>query len=420
MDRESFPAPPLLLQNLKQAQASAPFEEWLSATQKISPEREETRKFTRDGDVWLERHLDEICTSVLHGVRQIAHGRLEALLLGGGYGRGEGGVLKTPNGHRPYNDLEFYICLRGIPQLNRRRFGGKLDHLAEALTKNALVDIEFHIISLAQLRRAQPSMFYYDLVVGHQRLHGDASAFQHCEHHRDARLLPPAEATRLLMNRGTGLLFAKEKLARHILSATDKDFIARNIAKAQLALGDAVLTSCGQYYWSCLERQRRLATLPATIRSLPWFDELRHHHALGVEFKLHPYRSITATEVLRHDFHQISELMLQVWLWLESQRLQQNFSSARHYATSPVNKCPETNPWRNRLLNVWLFGPAILASPASHRHPRERIFHALTILLWDSAASENLLPAWLNLEATSVPTKGKIIEAYDKLWQRVR
>ena len=73
-----------------------------------------TPRFTIDGDPSLERHLDQVCNRVTDEVRACIPGRsLEGLLLGGGYGRGEGGVLKTASGDRPYNDLEFYVFVRG-------------------------------------------------------------------------------------------------------------------------------------------------------------------------------------------------------------------------------------------------------------------------------------------------------------------
>src|SRR6266545_2727283 len=56
-------------------------------------------RFTLDGGAELEEHLAHTCESVLAGVRGIIPARkLEALLLGGGYGRGEGGVLRTETG----------------------------------------------------------------------------------------------------------------------------------------------------------------------------------------------------------------------------------------------------------------------------------------------------------------------------------
>ena len=44
--------------------------------------------------------------------------------LGGGYGRGEGGVLRSPESgeDQPYNDLEFYVFTRGSALIAERRF----------------------------------------------------------------------------------------------------------------------------------------------------------------------------------------------------------------------------------------------------------------------------------------------------------
>jgi hypothetical protein len=372
------------------------------------------KRFTLDGDDSLEARLAEICKTVSREVRHIVPPRkLETLLLGGGYGRGEGGVLKTPNGDQPYNDLEFYVFIYGNRFINRRRFAPALNHLAHELTESAGVEVEFHIISSDQLRRSNPSMFYYDLVVGHQQLCGNTGALRDCEHHRDAESLPLAEAIRLLMNRATGLLLARERISAETLTTDDCDFIGRNIAKAQLALGDAVLTVCGQYHWSCRERNRRLAALAPAATQPAWLRMVCRHHDSGVEFKLHPRRTSASVAELRKQHESVSDLMLQVWLWVERQRLQAEFSSAREYAMSPLDKCPETNPARNQLLNVWLFGPASLMSPSGRRHPRERVLNALSVLLWGEDPSGDLLRQLLKSDSNPV-------DVYLRIWERVR
>src|SRR5687768_12678798 len=96
------------------------------------------RRFTIDGSAELEQHLDKICAEVRKRLcALIPSEKLEAIFLAGGYGRGEGGVLQTPNGDKPYNDLEFYICVRGNPRLNERSFGAQLHELGEELSKDA-------------------------------------------------------------------------------------------------------------------------------------------------------------------------------------------------------------------------------------------------------------------------------------------
>jgi hypothetical protein len=79
--------------------------------------------FTRDGSPALEALLDQSCSAIGADLREIVPAHLlQALILGGGYGRGEGGVLATPQGDTPYNDLEFFILISGPPRLNERRF----------------------------------------------------------------------------------------------------------------------------------------------------------------------------------------------------------------------------------------------------------------------------------------------------------
>ena len=67
-------------------------------------------RFTLDGSKSLERHIASICHKALELVEDCTR-RIDGLLLGGGYGRGEGGVLRTESGDQPYNDLDQHIHL---------------------------------------------------------------------------------------------------------------------------------------------------------------------------------------------------------------------------------------------------------------------------------------------------------------------
>jgi hypothetical protein len=375
-----------------------------------------TARFTIDGDEHLERDLARLCDVALLAVeRTVPRERLKALWLGGGYGRGEGGVLRMPSGDQPYNDLEFYVCLRGNRLLNEHRFGPLLRQLGRAVGGTAGVEVEFQVVTPAQLRHARPSMFYYDLVAGHRQLAGEGALLQRFAHHADPRHLPLSEATRLLMNRGTGLVLARQRLNRAPLDPEDADFVGRNIAKAQLALGDAVLTVIGKYHWSCLERHRRLVAL-AGAASLPWYRELRQHHAAGVVFKLHPKLTPARAEPLRRDHERVVAFMLTVWLWVESRRLGHEFRSARDYVASTLDKWPEGKIWRNLLLNARNFGPAACLPPGSLRHPRDRVLTALARLLWDDADAHGRIPAIP--EAEGCPADP--VERYRRIWEPVR
>ena len=378
---------------------------------------EQPPRFTRDGSDSLEWHIARTCDVVLAGVQKIVPSRkLEALMLGGGYGRGEGGVLKTGTGDRPYNDLELYVCVRGNRFFNRWRYEPALHELAESLSPAAGVEVEFKVISLDHLRGAPITMFYYDLVLGHRWLWGGDELLHGCEHHREARAIPLSEATRLLMNRCSGLLFALERLERQPFTVEDTDFVGRNLAKAQLAFGDAVLTVFGQYHWSCLERHERLRRLNV-LECDPWLADVRRHHSAGVRFKLHPYRTRASLAVLRAQYEELRALAFSVWLWLENRRLGLRFQSARDYAMSPANKYSGSNPWRNLLLSLKAFGPAAFFSRAATRAPQERLLNALALLLWEPWRSDPQL-TWRLQDELGIRrgTRQDLTRVYRRLW----
>jgi hypothetical protein len=373
-------------------------------------------RFTLDGSPALEAHLQATCEQVLAGVRRlIPADRLEGLLLGGGYGRGEGGVLRTPEGGQPYNDLEFYVFARGQAVLAERQFRHPLHELGESLSPAAGLEVEFKVLTLDKLRKSPPSMFYYDLVMGHRWFAGDDTLLAGCEPHRDAAKIPLHEATRLLMNRCSGLLFAQVRLAEPGFTDADADFVGRNLAKAQLAFGDVLLTAHGQYHWSCQERHRRLEQLDLT--DLPWTTALITHHATGVEFKLHPTRSTESQTALTVRHSELAALGEKLWLWLESRRLAQTFATARDYALSGINKCPETSPLRNRLVNLRAFGPGGLVSG---RYPRERLLTTLPLLLWEKTAltSPNLRAKIQTQLRSQASDLAGLVAAYGVIWGR--
>ncbi len=378
-------------------------------------------RFTLNGSDALEAHLARLCEQVRDGVRALVPAdKLDAVMLGGGYGRGEGGVLRTPAGDQPYNDLESFVLVRGNAVLAERKFRHPLHELGERLSPDAGLEVEFKVITLDKLRRSGPSMFYYDLVMGHRWLVGEESLLFDCEQHRDAGRIPLHEATRLLMNRCSGLLFALKRLQRKDFSAADADFVGRNLAKAQLAFGDVLLTAHGQYHWSCRERHERLKQVAGAPEAGAPVADLFRHHAAGVEFKLHPVRSTEGRDSLAKRHAELSALGQQLWLWLESKRLGQAFASPRDYALSALDKCPETSSLRNRLVNGRAFGLAGALGASGARYPRERLFHALSLLLWEPTALTDAallarLQAELRTDARDLPG---LVVAYQKLWNR--
>jgi hypothetical protein len=367
-----------------------------------------TQRFTIDGSHALEERLSKLCADVRTRVLELIPRRsLHAIVLGGGYGRGEGGVLVMPGGHQPYNDLEFYLLLRGSDLLAPRCYRARLAHLAEELSSGAGIEVELKLLSLRKLQRSGVSMFYYDLVSAHRLIEGGESWLAGCEHHRAAHRIPLHEATRLLMNRCSGLLFAQDRLARQCWTANDADFVGRNLAKAKLAFGDVLLTMRGQYHWSCRERHRRLTKLAAAHS----MDTLVLLHEQGVNFKLHPVRTERSASELRSELDFLKELGRELWLDLESRRLAKTFQSIQDYAADPGSKCPETASLKNRLINARTYGASGIINPS---YPRERLLRSLPLLLWHPGASFRLVQTQLQSPRSSA---AELVLDYESLWK---
>jgi hypothetical protein len=372
------------------------------------------QRFTIDGSDALEERLAWLCQEAGRRVASvIPEGILHAIVLGGGYGRGEGGVLQTSSGDEPYNDLEFFVLLRGLDLINQRRFGARIHEVGSEMTREAGLDVEFKLLGIRKLRDAPVSMFYYDLISGHRLVRGPEDWLNGCDQHRAAHRIPLHEATRLLMNRCSGLLFAQERLLREPFTPDDADFTGRNLAKAKLAFGDAALVTRGQYHWSCRERHKRLRKLDAegVLQNL---SSLLPLHEQGVSFKLHPVSTERSREELQYELNFLKELGRELWLDVESRRLGKRFTTLEQYCAEAGSLCPETRNLRNRLINFRTFGPRGLACA---RYPRERLFRSLPVLLWsDFKQRERLSLAQSQLRSGSA-TLPALVRAYESLWR---
>ncbi len=381
-------------------------------------------RYTLDGNDALEGNLERTCSEIAGGVLGlISRRKLQAIFLGGGYGRGEGGVLRGAGGDRPYNDLEFYVAIEGNRHVNEFLYRRRLDVLGEILTHLADVEVEFKITSLEEIRAWPVSMFSYDLAVGHRVLWEGTRADSHhgWGRHLNPENIPRAEASRLLMNRCSGLLFARSKLELEPLTVSNADFVGRNIAKAQLAFGDALLAESGLYHWSCRERHRRLERLSQRNGSPMYMAALRHH-AAGLQFKLHPSMGAAERGALSASHGEVSAFAEVCWLHLEEGRLGRLFPSARAYAEDPCDKFPGSAPLFNVALNLRADNFVPRSRPNPFRHPRQRIYHAMSLLLWVRGLEADLpLRTRVESELNLPPgTFGNWAVAYRALWGRIR
>lgn len=272
-----------------------------------------------------------------------------ALVLAGGYGRGEGGVFRaTEHGQAElYNDLEFFVFARD--RAIEAPLAAWCHRWERDGTTELGLDVEFKRLPADALAAAEPTMFYFDLLQGHRVVWGDAGILANAPAAlRDPAGIPLSEPVRLLFNRGSGLLFARWRLAER---PDDADgFVERNHAKARLALADAVLAAAGRHDGLCRERARRIA---ATDFSTPEiFSRLQQWHADGVQFKLQPRHRHPGAAALAEENRELTAAWLNVFLWLESRRLRTDLRRGADYLAQPGRLFPRASPVRNFLLHA--------------------------------------------------------------------
>ena len=356
----------------------------------------------------LDRFLEERGRQLEKDGRRM---NVAAFILAGGYGRGEGGVF-IDDSHTPrlYNDLEFYLFTRGPVPRVLERWIHEMEHAGRAAFG---IDVEIKTMSAKALDSAGPSMFFHDLVSGHIVVHGPPdfltrAAFARL---RDPKKIPLHEVARLLFNRGSGLLFAEAKL-----SGTDPEFdqgfILRNLAKAKLALGDAVLAANGLYHSSCRERERRITgKIPNTPEG---WNEIRRLHTAGVLFKFNPGHENAVRDELEQQQKDLVALWLGVFLWLESRRLKHTFFSLGDYAGFRGRILPEFPRWKNpvlRLRDLLRHGETL---PFPFEYPRGVLQQALAAFL---AGASRKLDLASGARILGVSEKNSF-ETYRRWWHR--
>lgn len=305
-------------------------------------------------------------------VRRALRDNLVALVLGGGYGRGEGGVVGIGGEERPYNDLDLVLVVRRKNALP----AAALAAIGQAHGAELGIEVDFsRPLTLGDIRRWPHRLMWFDLLHGHLVLCGPQDLLRTCTPQRLREPLPAIEATRLLLNRGAGLLWAL-RLTRGLEPPPDPDFARRNYYKCALALGDALLIVHRRFTSSYRRRDALLAGLEADCAGVAELG-VGPLYRRALRFKFRP-DALPGEVPDEARLRALAEGWGQVFLYVERLRTRRRWPSLAAYARWQGVREPDQNTplqwprnvvW-NRRLGVW-----------SWRYPRERLYRRLPILL---------------------------------------
>jgi hypothetical protein len=240
-------------------------------------------RFTRagiDADRAIARDLDVVRTAVVRAMGD----RLRALVLVGGYGRGEGGAVHRARGWSAHNDYDLVVVVRG----EARGLRASLEHLGASLAFQIGTPVDLWPVSERSLADAPKTLWWLDVALGGARvLEGPTSVLDPIRA-LTARSISLDEAGRLLANRAVGLA-----LSRLGGDASSERVATRHAHKCALACGDALLLACDRYEATREARSVALASLESSPRVGP---ELVRAYAESVAFHSRPDRWSPADE----------------------------------------------------------------------------------------------------------------------------
>lgn len=212
--------------------------------------------YTGVRDEVVESLFRETLPRLAEEIRALDCPRLKGVWMGGGYGRGEGGVLDDGASPKPYNDIDFFVFTEGAREDEKDALLAALESIGRKYAARFGADVDFcRPRNPADYKKDEGRLMIQELKRGHVALFGGEGLLDHVKA-LAPKELPRMEALRLFMNRGMGLVFAAQKLQRGELEKqSDIDFFNRNLNKAVLGAFDARLLASGRYCWTLAERR---------------------------------------------------------------------------------------------------------------------------------------------------------------------
>jgi Type I phosphodiesterase / nucleotide pyrophosphatase len=234
-------------------------------------------RYTAHPDPDADRAIGQALGEIVLRIEKTCPRPPDAIVLAGSFGRGEGGVVATGAGFAPVNDLDLIVV-----SSDGTVSGDALRSLGAGLARQLGCDFVDISVSDGRWEALPPTIFNYELKYGARVLKGDTALLDRMPAYAAADI-PLFEGVQLLFNRTAGLLTGLAGDDGRERSVEEMRYLARQVAKAYLAVGDWHLLVHGAYDASYRVRGTRFASL-ATALDVP--DGVCERIARAYAFKL--------------------------------------------------------------------------------------------------------------------------------------
>ena len=275
-----------------------------------------------EADIIIQSELEYI----VERLTDVLQDHIRAILLTGGFGRGEGAVVKENNHYRPVNDYDIVVAVH-----HWSKIPGHLKEKLAALEveingKVSVKQVDIAYIDCWKLALPVPTLARYEIKNGNIPLYVKSPVQIRC---MPSKLLPLYEATTYFRTRIAGLLIARLILDHQIFPEKKQLELAfLEINKAFLVPGDAYLIQHKSYHFSYAKRKNIF--LDNKVRwEIP--DEITDKYLTAIDNKLHPNFSRLTCQALNNQWVSAAQLIGEEFLRLESYRYGIQMSALDEY-----------------------------------------------------------------------------------------
>lgn len=377
----------------------------------------DSERYTLDGDEAVESRIDHDQQVIADAVQALIDpAAFCALVLMGGYGRGEGGYVMHDGKPAPYNDYDYFLVVHGLNGEQRKQINLQLADQAKLLEEKVGVEVDFALLQEQRLPDAEYSLMNAEMIWGHRVVAGNPRILEAMPAMPFGRL-PMGEFTRLMLNRGSLLLMNQHSLFDGTLGAAQREVFFKYLFKAVLACGDARLAAMSCYHPSYPKKLELL-------QAMEWQgkNEFMKLYTQALEHKFHPDYSIFVHEDAAAWQQQVVAVWLDTLSWFEAKRTGKQVESWEAYCAPQLSKGQESSSGlRNLAVTLRDFGLMhLVARPLwSFRYPRERLISVLPLLV-KSPGQNSRLPSCVT-DALALQRGAlwpQATKRYLQLWQR--
>jgi len=220
------------------------------------------RRYTVLGGAEAEARVAAAVEAIREAARAALDPReLRALVLIGGYGRGEGGVEVREGVERPHNNLDVLAITRRAGRGRTEALRQRLSRAMEGPAEQHGIGIDVGAVPDWVLQTDVCRVMWYEMRFGHRTLLGDECYVPGLTRFTVERLHPP-DLRDLVVNRGSLLVINDALADLPALQEPGRRAFLRHLVKGVIGIGDGLLWALGAYHWSYQEKRRRIAALP--------------------------------------------------------------------------------------------------------------------------------------------------------------